>query len=187
MARKNKYRIPTLLAAGLTPFAATASEQPQDTAGTHSSLFDDIKKIVTGIGESHSFTLAQHQSHQSHGSHQSHRSSSYRMTPPEEGRSMKASLDSRNLASTPANSVLPSSPAIANKLKVLPGNSEKFRMLVTHVQVALQARGYDAGSVNGEVHARTVAALYRYQQDSGFMPTGKLTNETLSSLGITAQ
>jgi hypothetical protein len=40
--------------------------------------------------------------------------------------------------------------------------------------------------VNGELHARTVAALYRYQADRGLVPSGKLTNELLSSLGIAA-
>jgi len=100
---------------------------------------------------------------------------------------MQASVTSRNESSTPYNSVLPSTPAIAKKLKVLPGNSEHFRTLVTRTQLALIARGYEAGEVNGEVHARTVAALYRYQTDTGFVPSGKITSETLSSLGIVAQ
>lgn len=43
------------------------------------------------------------------------------------------------------------------------------------------------GEVNGELHARTVAALYKYQEDTHQIPSGKVTNEVLSSLGIIAQ
>lgn len=187
MARQGRYRIPTLLAAGLTPFAAVANDEIHDANENNRSLFEDLKNIVANISETHKFTLAGHSSHQSHGSHQSHRSSSQRMTPADEATVMQASLNTRNETSTPPNSILPSSPAIATKLKVLPGHSKKFRTLVTQLQVALQIKGYEIGEVNGEVHARTVAALYRYQQDAGFVPSGKVTSETLSSLGIMAQ
>jgi len=89
--------------------------------------------------------------------------------------------------STPPSSILPSSPAIVKKLKILPGNSEKFRELVMRVQIALLAKGYDVGEINGGLHARMVAALYKYQEDVSQIPSGKLTNETLSSLGIIAE
>jgi len=190
MARRSKYTIPTLFAAGLTPFAAVAGEEPQDAAEGKDTFFDSVKKMVSSIGDSHQFTLAQHRSHQSHGSHvshQSHRSYGYRLTPEDTATVMQAAAGARNEMSTPHSSVLPSSPAIAGKLKVLPGNSEKFRELVMRMQVALQVRGYEVGAVNGEIHARTVAALYRYQEDAGFVPSGKVTSDTLSSLGITAQ
>lgn len=186
MSRSGKFAIPTLIAAGLTPFAAAGSEPVQEQAGNDDSLFDGFKNIVANIDESHEFTLAQHSSHESHQSHQSHRSYGYRVTP-EDDAVKQASLGSRNESSTPYNSVLPSTPAIAKKLKVLPGNSGKFHTLVTRAQLALIARGYEAGEVNGEVHARTVAALYRYQSDAGLVPSGKVTPETLSSLGIIAQ
>ena len=183
MARNRKFAIPTLLAAGLAPLAAIAENSGHDATGTDDSIFDSLKKMVSNIGESHQFTLAQHRSHQSHESHQSHRSYGYRLTP-EDG---TAAANSRNEMSTPHSSILPSTPAIAKKLKVLPGNSEKFRELVTQMQLALLVRGYDVGEVNGEIHARTVAALYRYQAEEGFVPSGKITSETLSSLGIVAQ
>lgn len=186
MARKAKFAIPTLIAAGLAPMAAAGDEPGQGPEAKGNSLFDNFKNIVANIEESHEFTLAQHGSHESHQSHQSHRSYSYRVTP-EDDAVKQASLTSRNESSTPYNSVLPSTPAIAKKLKVLPGNSGKFHTLVTRAQLALSARGYEAGEVNGEVHARTVAALYRYQSDAGLVPSGKITPETLSSLGIIAQ
>jgi His-Xaa-Ser repeat protein HxsA len=185
VARKGKFAIPTLLAAGLTPFAAAGDEQARAVTATDDSFFDGLKKIVSSIGDAHKFTLAQHRSHGSHGSHSSHRSSAIRLAPGD-AQVMTASASTRNEMSTPPTSLLPSTPAITKKLKVLPGNSGKFRELVTQAQIALLVRGYEVGEVNGELHARTVAALYRYQADRGLVPSGKLTNEVLSSLGIAA-
>ena len=70
---------------------------------------------------------------------------------------------------------------------MLPGNSGKFQELVQRTQLALLAKGYSVGTIDGEVDAKTVAALYRYQTDQGMVPSGKLTSDTLSSLGIVAQ
>lgn len=170
------------------PLSLQASEG-QKADQTDDSLLDRLKGMVTNIDESHSFTLAQHRSHQSHashGSHQSHRSYGYRL-PTGEAETAVASAPSRNEMSTPPNSILPVSPATARKLKVLPGNSGKFGELVTRAQIALAAKGYDVGAMDGQIDARTVAALYRYQGDQGMVPDGKLTNEVLSSLGIVAQ
>ena len=55
------------------------------------------------------------------------------------------------------------------------------------VQIALISRGYEVGAVDGSLHARTVAAIYRYQGDAGMVPSGKVTTETLSFLGVPAQ
>jgi His-Xaa-Ser repeat protein HxsA len=181
MARKGKFAIPTLLAAGLVPFAAAGDEE--EATATEGSFFDGLKKIVSSISDTHKFTLAQHRSHSSHASHSSHRSSGARLT---RGDAQVASGSTRNEMSTPPTSILPSTPAITRKLKILPGNSGKFRELVTQAQIALLVRGYETGEVSGELHARTVAALYRYQADKGLVPSGKLTNEVLSSLGIAA-
>ena len=94
------------------------------------------------------------------------------------------------MGSTPTSSILPSSPAITDlagekrKLKVLPGNSGKFKDTLLRAQVALASQGYSVGAVDGEMHARTVAAIYEFQLQSGIEPTGKLSPETLSKLGI---
>jgi His-Xaa-Ser repeat protein HxsA len=183
--KRSLFAVPSLLAAGLMPFStqadgATKADEAKNT------LLDNLKGIVTGIDQSHTFTLAQHRSHASHSSHGSHRSSGFRI-PTVEPSTTLASVSSRNDESTPPNSVLPSSPAITRKLKILPGNSGKFYELVQRSQLALLAKGYDVGIVDGEIHARTVAALYRYQADHGMVPSGKLTNETLASLSIVAQ
>ena len=187
MTRKGRFAIPSLLAAGLTPLAVGGADT-EANAGSGDAHLDEMKGIVTSIDESHRFTLAQHRSHishSSHGSHQSHRSYSYQIVPGEGlPGSAVASADTRNEMSTPPNSVLPSSPAIAKKLKVLPGTSGKFKELVMRTQIALLAKGYEAGEVNGQLHARTVAALYEYQEDVGQIPSGKVTSEVLSSLEL---
>lgn len=193
MKKKVTFTIPGLVAAGLVPFSGAIANNSENAVTEDSSMFESLKNMILGIDESHSYTLAQHSSHASHashGSHGSHRSASYRSPPASEGELefQPVGLDTtRNEQSTPPTAVLPSSPAIAKKLKVLPGNSAKFGELVTRVQLALTSRGYEVGEVDGRMHARTIAAVYQYQQDRGMIPSGKLTNDVLSSLAIVAQ
>jgi His-Xaa-Ser repeat protein HxsA len=190
--KKSKFAIPALVAAGIAPLLSAAAEEQPAANDRDTSLVDTVSAITAQIGDSHEFTLAQHQSHSSHASHyshSSHRSSSFRFAPQgSEGGTLLASVpgDDRNESSTPPNSVLPSSPAIT-KVKILPGNSGKFRELVVRAQLALYSQGYEVGTVDGELHARTTAAIFRFQTDRGLVPDGRLTNEVLSALGIVAQ
>ncbi len=192
MTKARKFVIPSLLAAGLAPFGAAADEGAVEANTVGRTLLDNIDAAIFGIEESHRYTLAQHSSHGSHGSHGSHRShwsSSLGIVAPsaDAAPTTLEETSTRNVSSTPPNSVLPSSPAIARKLIVLPGNSKKFRDIVMRVQIALISRGYEVGAVDGSLHARTVAAIYRYQGDAGMVPSGKVTTETLSFLGVPAQ
>jgi His-Xaa-Ser repeat protein HxsA len=191
VSKKAKYLIGSLITAGLVPYAVQAdsggSDLPKDDK---TSFLDDALKIIQNIDESHEFILVGHSSHSSHASHQSHWSHRSYFRPPdmEPGDATAfLQLDERNMRSTPPTSVLPSSPAITKKLKVLPGNSAKFQDIVTRVQIALMSKGFHSGDITGEVDAVTVAALFKYQSANGEIPSGKVTNQTLSSLGIIAQ
>ena len=196
IAKAIGYVVPSLAAAGavsadLGGFDSSKVSAPLDS-------LKDAKSIVSNFQDNQVFTLAGHSSHASHGSHGSHGSHSSHSSSglileqidESEQRMAINGLDTgaRNEASTPRSTVLPSSPAIAKhkKLKILPGNSKKFTEVVTQVQIALGSRGYDIGAVNGEYHARTIAAIYEYQAARGIPATGKITPETLSSLGIIA-
>ena len=64
--------------------------------------------------------------------------------------------------------------------------SKRFQETIQKLQIALVSRGFDVGEVNGLLHSRTIAAVYEYQSKNNFIPNGKITPETLSSLGITA-
>lgn len=211
MSNKFKFVIAALAAAGFSSTTSTAESTNQEQS--KSSFLDDIKKIVKSMTQSHVYTLAQHSSHASHGSHGSHRSggtghqshSSHRsyFKPPELEenfilKSETAALESpgsRNENSTPRNTVLPSSPAIAvstspaiaKKLKVLPGNSSKFKEVITATQVALLARGYEVGPITGNLQAKTMAAVFKFQQENGLIPNGKLTPEVLTALNVVAK
>ncbi len=54
---------------------------------------------------------------------------------------------------------------------------------VVRVQKALNAAGYDAGTVDGVLGIKTQTALKQYQTDKG-LPIGNLNIETLKSLGV---
>ena len=197
--KKNKgklgYAIPTLLAAGAIPFTMQTSAMDTEVSVIESAI-NKIKGIVLDINEQQTYSLAQHASHSSHGSHASHSShgshSSHNginlVLPQQEINDDVEVLtaSTRNENSTPRSTILPSTPAIngPKKLQRLPGNSQKFKDTLFQVQVALASRGFDVGDINGEMHARTIAAVYEYQTSSDLMPSGKLTTETLSSLNI---
>jgi His-Xaa-Ser repeat protein HxsA len=193
--KKSMFAIPSLLFAGLVPMQVEAGQGNSTDKVTTSTFLDHMSAVVSDISNSHRYTLASHSSHASHASHASHgshRSSSY-APPVNEGQDIGITPisyqndSSRNEMSTPRSSVLPSSPAISKKVQILPGNSKKFKEIVTRLQIALVSRGFEVGAVNGEVHARTIAGIYDYQSKNGLVPTGKVTNQTLSNLGIIAQ
>ncbi len=58
--------------------------------------------------------------------------------------------------------------------------------LVRSVQQALNQRGYNAGSVDGQWGPATEDAVRRFQQASGLPQTGELGQPTLSALGVTS-
>ena len=197
IAKTIGYVIPSLAAAGAIASGSAGFNSSDELVSAPSESLENAKSMVQGIQDRQVFTLAAHSSHashSSHGSHSSHSSSSLileQIGEDEQRAALEAaeeSLTSRNESSTPRSTVLPSSPAIAKtkKLKILPGNSQKFADVVMQVQIALGTRGFDMGVVNGEYHARTIASIYEYQEAQGMPATGKLTPETLSSLGIVA-
>ena len=51
------------------------------------------------------------------------------------------------------------------------------------VQQALNDRGYDAGPVDGQIGARTKAAMVKFQRDNN-LPIGSMDIETLKALGV---
>lgn len=183
-----KFTIPSLLAAGLVPALSSAEE----STVAQIEKTDDMSKIVLSISDEHEYILAGHRSHSSHGSHRSHRSSSSRSYSrpapiPPAAPAPSDSTGSRNENSTPPSSVLPQSHGTLEKGKILPGNSHKFRKIVLRVQLALDDLGYDVGPINGELDATTVSALHKYQEDKNMIPSGKITQEVLDSLGIVAK
>ena len=179
------FAIPSLLAAGLVGACSSA-----EGGGTsESSVLDEISEIVSSITGDHQYTLALHRSHGSHGSHGSHRSHrSFHHSVPavsKEAGSETAVLSdlagTRNEMSTPRSSFLPKSYGVLKVVKVLPGNSEKFRDILIRVQVGLHVLGYEVGPVNGSMHAKTVAAIYEFQKDRGMVPSGKVTHQLVSA------
>ena len=186
---KKIFTIPSLLAAGL--FASPSSAE--DALPTKPTFVDHISEVVSSITDSHEYTLAGHSSHASHSSHGSHRSGGYHPGPPTENSNNDAAgissdlTGTRNINSTPPKSVLPSSFGVVKKIKVLPGNSEKFKNVLLQVQLKLDYLGYDIGAMGNGLDAKTVAAIYRFQSDRGMVPSGKMTHEVLGAMQIIAQ
>jgi His-Xaa-Ser repeat protein HxsA len=148
------------------------------------------------------FTLAAHRSHSSHRSHASHRSS-YEGHSGTSNATPAAPRASRNTDSTPPHSVLPSSPSIApttngqttsqtaaidpssSKLTALRGNSAQFTALVKKVQLALFARGYYIGPVDGKINDECKVAISRAEKAFRLPPSGTLSDGLLDALNIT--
>ncbi|MDF2445369.1 MAG: Peptidoglycan-binding domain 1 protein [Moraxellaceae bacterium] len=57
---------------------------------------------------------------------------------------------------------------------------------VQQVQQALNAKGFNAGSIDGQWSTRTKQAAQEYQRSAGIDPTGTLTVELLNSLGLSS-
>jgi peptidoglycan hydrolase-like protein with peptidoglycan-binding domain len=57
---------------------------------------------------------------------------------------------------------------------------------VIKVQQALNAKGFNAGTVDGQWSKRTMKAAQQFQRANGLAPTGTLTIDTINSLGLGA-
>lgn len=87
---------------------------------------------------------------------------------------------SRNENSTPRNSVLPASPAIAAPPGAGPSDVDPERTLQTKAK--LLKLGYDVGSLDESMSARFKATLFKFQKANGLNPSGKLDHETFTKL-----
>ena len=194
-----KYIIPSLFAAGVIQ-----SAPEEESKVDNSNFLENIKSYVVGIENTQNYTLSSpgHSSHSSHDSHSFHDSHSSHAshgsyTPAsiiEDGMvnqqineiDSQSTSQTRNESSTPRNAILPSSPAITKtkKLQKLPKDSEEYRDALVRLQIALATKGFEVGSIDGQLKARTIAAIYEYQTVSGLIPNGKPTEETFTSLGI---
>ena len=85
----------------------------------------------------------------------------------------------RNERSTPRDSVLPVSPAIA------PDHGRRHDAVSVQLAKAILLKlGYHVGRLDGRVTARFKAALFRYQRAHGLPSSGNLDEITLQSLRI---
>jgi peptidoglycan hydrolase-like protein with peptidoglycan-binding domain len=91
----------------------------------------------------------------------------------------------RNERSTPRDSILPVSPAIAPSVQVSTGNLDYA--FIQRAKAYLAALGYDVGRFDGHPSAKLKAAVFRYQQARGLPPSGELDAATLTTLGLSAQ
>lgn len=190
--KKGRFLISTLALAGIVPVPSVQAETSGNGRGAAPPDPDDA--LVKRFALEHRFLLAQHRSHSSHSSHSSHRSGSTGRSrapaytpPPRRPRAtpVPAPAPSRNERSTPRQSILPASPETAPR--AVSPSSAQISSLVRQVQIALLARGYYRGAIDGVVGRETRAALTRFQTGNGLDVTGTITPETLDALGIAAQ
>jgi phage tail tape-measure protein len=76
-------------------------------------------------------------------------------------------------------------PPTSRSYSTAPGHGAARDEAVRDTQLALNSRGYDAGTVDGLWGPNTKAALRRFQTDRGLAPTGELDDETRTALGVT--
>ena len=67
------------------------------------------------------------------------------------------------------------------------GSSRYDPALVRNVQQALNDKGYNAGSVDGQWGPATEEAVKRFQQAAGLPQTGELERPTLAALGVSSK
>ena len=80
------------------------------------------------------------------------------------------------------SSATTSGPAAGNAVAA---TRQELRDMVLRAQIALNARGYDAGPADGILGERTRSAIRTFQGDSRLPVTGRLDGDTLVKLGIT--
>lgn len=132
--------------------------------------------------------FAAHRSHSSHSSHRSHRSSSgggsYKS--PSSGSSATPLYGTGK--NNPTDSVRPSLVTPTPSMQATPqlSASEKRKLQIMRVQIALNSLGLNAGAADGILGDQTKKALKQFQTLKGLSTTGLMTTDTLNALGISA-
>jgi peptidoglycan hydrolase-like protein with peptidoglycan-binding domain len=91
-------------------------------------------------------------------------------------------LSSRNENSTPRNSILPASPAIAQPITGFATPTNDW--LIAQTKAVLLQLGYEPGSLDGRITARFKAALFSFQRAHDLSATGEPDAATLRELGV---
>jgi hypothetical protein len=87
-------------------------------------------------------------------------------------------MPDRNVQSTPPNSILPFSPAIAPSGQ----NMGQASKTVLQSKAILMRSGYDVGQLNDRTTARFKAAIFQYQKAHRLPTTGNLDARTVAAL-----
>lgn len=66
-------------------------------------------------------------------------------------------------------------------------SSDPYTGFISKVQEELHALGFDAGPVNGDLNAKTQAALAQFQLSRTIPAGGQLDDQTLQALGVERQ
>ncbi len=157
--------------------------------------------------------FAAHRSHSSHSSHRSSSRGSYSVPPPARAPSMgpvpapraapepratpvpAPAVPQRLVPSGPNEPVDPGRPAVVSPRPApLVGTpaapaltlTEKRRLQIMRVQIALTSLGIYTGAINGVLTNETKEAIKLLQIVKGLPETGLMTTETLNALGVPA-
>jgi His-Xaa-Ser repeat protein HxsA len=139
--------------------------------------------------------FAAHRSHSSHGSHRSSSGGGYTApTPrpaPQPASPQRTPDSSSSLYGSGANQ--PTDPGRASPVSPEPTQtapklslSEKRKLQIMRVQIALTSLGLYQGSVDGVLNDGTKESLTIFQNLKGIEPSGLMTTETLNALGVPA-
>lgn len=206
-----RFLIASLAAAGFGQTSAAQDRLAYVTTNGADGMPNGV--LEQAFAREHLFTLAGHRSHSSHSSHRSsygggghfshtshtsHRSSTYGgydypSTPvPAAPTIPRSSSSSRGAASSGSASGssgsqasgLLSSPLTGPGLQPLTGRSERFKMIVCRVQLALTARDIYFGAIDCAVGPRLRDALRKFQASQSINQTGTITPEVLDRLMV---
>lgn len=158
--------------------------------------------------------FARHSSHSSHGSHRSGSGGSRAYSPPSPSPAPAPRFYSPTPSSPPAPAYVPQpiytpppssgpsqqyqpvdpgrpaavSPQPARVAPVSPtlSTTEKLRLQVMRVQLALLQVGLYDGEINGVLDTATKESLKRFQIVKGYQPDGLMSTATLNALGVPA-
>jgi len=96
-----------------------------------------------------------------------------------------ANSEGRNDRSTPPTFILPATPAVAREqeLRLRERSDKRLAVVLNKCAAELVVRGYDVGDEMVSFNAKLIEAVFTFQQEHGFVPTGKLDQRTMKALG----
>jgi His-Xaa-Ser repeat protein HxsA len=185
LSAASPFSMPNESAAAIAPGSATADRSEPVVALQPLEFWQDPAHA------GHLLQLAGHSSHSSHASHASHASGSgggY-YSPPVYSPAAPVYTPPATSYTPPASLYTPPAPAPARAPRTAPAaigrlSQDDISKFVQRVQIALIVKGYDPGSVDGDLKPQTRDALRAFQEKSGLEASGNMDVHTLHALGV---
>jgi His-Xaa-Ser repeat protein HxsA len=184
----------TTLVSGLLASIGKA-DVPQISPESHNNIDPSLDHVtLRPLNRPEDNKFAAHRSHSSHSSHRSSSGGGYSSPAPATPQRRESAPAVPGRSMSPSEGAQPTDPGRAAPVTPTPtsprapalSNSEKLKLQIMRVQIALTSLGLYKETISGELDDETKESLKHFQTLKGIKVDGLMSTDTLNALGVPA-